>query len=109
MPFSVLLLPEAFLARPALSPLTRAALSPFAFAGLGFTWRVNDGLAVGVQVEGNTTAFRDVDFLHRDPASAVLGLRTLWGPLVLETGLGAGFDWSSSYQWMGFLSIGLVF
>lgn len=85
------------------------SLTPFAFGGIGFTWRVADTVAVGIQVEGNTSAFRGVDFLDKHPASAVVGTRVLWGPAILETGFGAGFDWSASYQWMGFMSVGFVF
>lgn len=85
------------------------ALAPFAFGGAGFTWRVAETVAVGIQVEGNTSAFRSVDFLRKHPASAVVGTRILWGPAVFEMGLGAGFDWSASYQWMGFASVGFVF
>lgn len=86
-----------------------AEISPFVFAGAGVTWRAGHAFSIGLQLEANTTAFGDVDFLDRHPASAVLGTRALWGPFVLEMGVGAGFDWSSSYQWMGFASFGVLF
>lgn len=86
-----------------------AEISPFVFAGLGVTWRAFESFSIGLQVEANTSAFRDVEFLDRGPASAVLGTRALWGPFVFEMGLGAGFDWSASYQWLGFASFGVVF
>ena len=86
-----------------------AELASFAFAGAGFSWRVADAVAFGVQVEANTSAFRDVDLLQRHPASAVFGARAIWGDLVFEAGLGAGFDRMSGTPWMAFASVGLRF
>ncbi|HEX7899419.1 MAG TPA: hypothetical protein VF950_16755, partial [Planctomycetota bacterium] len=84
-------------------------LASFAFAGAGFTWDVADGVSLGVQVEANTCAFRDVDLLQRHPASAVFGLRAVRGPRVFEAGLGTGFDRMSGYPWMAWFSLALEF
>lgn len=84
-------------------------LNAFAFAGVGVTWRLTESLAVGLQLEANTSAFRAVDFLDRPPTSVVIGARQLFGNKVVEAGVGTGFSWDSAYEWMGFLSVGFLF
>lgn len=86
-----------------------AQLASFAFAGAGYTWRVADVVALGFQIEANTSAFGDVDLLQRHPASAVFGAKAIWGDLVFEAGLGTGFDRMSGTPWMAFASVGIQF
>ena len=84
-------------------------LASFAFLGAGLTWRPSDTVTLGVQLEANTCAFRDVDLLQRHPASAVFGARAAWGDLVFEAGLGSGFDRVAGYPWMAYASVGIKF
>jgi len=85
-------------------------LNPFVFAAVGAVVPLGDTWAVGVQLEANTSAFRDVEFLDGTAVNAVVGVRKiLFGRFVAEAGGGGGFDWSSSYQFMAFASLGVVF
>jgi hypothetical protein len=84
-------------------------LNPFAFAAVGAVVPLSETWAVGMQLEANASAFRDVEFLDGTAVTAVVGVRKLFGRFVAEAGGGGGFDWSSSYQFMAFMVFGVVF
>jgi len=81
----------------------------FVHGGAAVTFPVSEQLTLGVQVEANSSAFGDVDYLRGAPVTTVVGARWLTGKYVLEVGAGMGLDWGTSYQWLGFLSFGRVF
>ena len=84
----------------------RIELHPFMQGAAGVTVPVTDSLALGLQIEGNTSSFREVEVLEEGPITAVAGIRKiLFDRLVLEVGGGTGFRWSSSYQWLIFASM----
>ena len=84
-------------------------LNPFVFGGFGAVVRLPSDFAVGIQLEANSSAFGDVNFLEEAPITVTGGVRKLFGHLVLESGGGAGLNTKSSYEWMFFLSAGYVF
>jgi len=90
-------------------PEADVALDPFVHGGIAADFAVSEHWTVGVQVEANSGAFGDVPFLRGAPVTAVAGARWIHGKYVLEFGAGTGFDWHTSYQWLGFLSFGRVF
>jgi hypothetical protein len=77
-------------------------LDPWIYAGLGVTWLLRDDLAWGIQLEGNTSAFSEVDFLDGSPLTMFTGLRKAYGPWALEGGVGTGFN-DQSYDWVAHL------
>lgn len=84
-------------------------LNPFLHAGVALDWLVGDGFALGLQVEANTSAFREVEFLEGPALSVFAGARKLFGNVFVEAGGGAGLIEKSSYEWTYLLSIGLAF
>jgi hypothetical protein len=49
-------------------------------------------------LEGNTSAFGDVDFLDEDPVLFVFGARRTWERSALEVGLGTALDRDAAAQ-----------
>ncbi|MFQ5503720.1 MAG: hypothetical protein ACE5F1_02860 [Planctomycetota bacterium] len=90
-------------------PEARIDLDRFWQSAIGANWRLAPDLALGLQVEANSSAFRSVPFLRRTPVTVVGGIRKLSGKLVLEAGAGAGLDTESSYGYAFFLSVGRYF
>ena len=84
-------------------------LNPFVQGALGATFPLPLELAVGLQLEANSTAFHEVEFLDKPPFTFTLGLRRFFGKFVLEAGGGVGLDWSSAYQSTYFFSVGRLF
>ncbi len=81
------------------------ALHSFVAGSVGLTWRTSDTLALGLQAEGNTSAFADVPFLDGNVLTVTAGARKLIGCYVLEAGAGKGCT-AVSYDWSGYLAIG---
>jgi hypothetical protein len=84
-------------------------LDPFVHGGVAAAIVVCDDLATIVQVEANTTAFRDVPFLSGPPVTLFAGLRKLFGNFVLEGGAGVGLIQASSYDYAFSLALGYLF
>jgi hypothetical protein len=84
-------------------------LNQFFQAGISANWQINESLAVGLQLEGNTTAFRDVPFLDYPAVTLFAGLRKLFGNLVVEGGGGTGLVRKGSYEYEIYLSVGYLF
>ena len=75
----------------------------------GANYEITPDLNAGVQIEANTSAFRDVEFFAKDPVTWFAGLRHRWDRFVLEGGFGMGFNRDSSYQYIWHVSFGWVF
>jgi hypothetical protein len=84
-------------------------LNHFFQAGVCANWQINKELALGIQLEGNTTAFHDVPFLDYPSATLYAGLRKLFGNLVVEGGVGTGLVRKGSYDYEYHLSVGYHF
>lgn len=84
-------------------------LDPMIVWGVGLIWLPTASVACGVQLEGNTSAFRDISFLKGDPITVLAGFRKLTLNYVIEAGLGIGFDTDTSYTWSFFFSLGKTF
>jgi len=84
-------------------------LNPFVHGAIGATFTLPSEFAVGIQLEANSSAFRDVELLDDPPFTIVAGVRKLFGKLVVEVGGGTGLDWSSGYRYSSFFSVGYVF
>lgn len=85
-------------------------LEPFLHGAVGATWVVTESIALGLQLEANTSAFREVDVLERAPVTTVFGFRkALLDHLILEGGAGTGLFWRQSYQWLLFTSMAYEF
>jgi hypothetical protein len=84
-------------------------LNHFFHAGVGANWQINEGLAMGIQMEGNTTAFRDVPFLDYPAVTLFAGFRKLFGNIVVEGGVGTGLVRKGSYTYEYNLSVGYQF
>jgi hypothetical protein len=78
-------------------------LDPWLFAGVGLTWMLRENLAWGIQLEGNTSSFGDVEFLDGAPLTIFSGVRTACGDWMLEGGGGTGFN-DESYDWIAHLA-----
>jgi|GEM_PF-6471716 len=87
---------------------TPAEIVPFAFASVGATWPVTDATVMGVQLEGNTSAFQHVPLMDGDPVTIFGGARTLSGGWIFEYGLGTGLN-ESAYDWALHLGASRVF
>jgi hypothetical protein len=74
-------------------------LDPWLYAGLGTNWLLRDDLSWGLQLEGNTGAFGDVEFLDRSPLTLLGGLRKAAGSWALELEAGTGLN-ALSYEWL---------
>ena len=89
-------------------PEDNVSLNPFLAGGVGLTWRATDTLTLGVQAEGNTSAFGDVPFLDGNVLTVSVGVRQIIGHYLLEGSYGRGStDESYDYSW--FLSVGRHF
>lgn len=82
-------------------------LDPFLFGAVGAMW-TNQGMALGVQVEGNTSAFGDVPFLDGPPVTILAGVRAFVGGWFLEGGAGKGLN-RAAYDGSWFMSAGRAF
>ncbi len=71
---------------------------PFFYCGLGVTWRALESTSVLLQLEGNTSAFKDVEFLAGGPLTVFAGVRQAFGDFFVEVGAGAGLLPDSSYD-----------
>ena len=85
-------------------------LDPMFVWGGGLIWLPTASLACGVQLEGNTSAFRDVPFLKGDPVTVLAGFRKLTASnYFIEGGIGTGIDTDTAYTWSFFFSLGKTF
>ena len=84
-------------------------LNPFAQGALGANWVVAPDWALDLQVQANTSAFRDVQFLRQGPISIVGGGRHRIGAGFVELSFGHGLDRESGDQWELFFSCGRAF
>ncbi|HEX5050144.1 MAG TPA: hypothetical protein VFZ65_00100 [Planctomycetota bacterium] len=82
-------------------------INPFVQGAAGVTWRAGENWSLILQAEGNTSAFRDVPFLHRGPITFVGGARRSIGSSFVELSGGRGSDGSSSDWWEAFVGFGL--
>ena len=84
-------------------------LNHFFQAGVCANWQINKDLTLGIQLEGNTTAFHDVPFLDYPAVTIFAGLRKFFGNLVVEGGVGTGLVHKGSYTYEYHLSVGYHF
>jgi hypothetical protein len=84
-------------------------LNYFFHAGVCANWQIHEGLALAIQLEANTTAFRDVPFLDYPAVTLFAGLRKFFGNLIVEAGVGRGLVHQGSYNWEYYLSVGYQF
>ena len=84
-------------------------LNHFFQAGVCANWQINKDLALGIQLEGNTTAFREVPFLDYPAVTLFAGLRKFFGNLVVEGGVGTGLVRKGSFDYEYHLSVGYQF
>jgi hypothetical protein len=84
-------------------------LNPFAQGALGANLMTDPLTAFDLQVQGNTSAFRDVPFLRQGPITALLGARHWFGPTSVELAVGHGFDHESSDVWQAFVTFSWIF
>jgi len=84
-------------------------LNPFVHGAIGATLPLPMEFAVGLQLEANSTAFHEVEFLDGPPVTFTLGVRRFFGKFMFEAGGGVGLDWSTAYQSTYFFSVGRVF
>lgn len=84
-------------------------LNAFLCGGIGVVYRWSPTFALGVQLEGNTSAFRDVDYLDADPVTLLGGVRKLLGDYLVEAGVGFGLVREESYDYSWFLGVGRGF
>jgi hypothetical protein len=90
-------------------PAADVELNPFVHGALGATFALPWEFALGLQLEANSTAFHEVEFLDQPPFAFTLGLRRFLGKFFLEAGGGVGLDWSSAYQSTYFFSVGRLY
>ncbi len=86
-------------------PDADVTLRPVACGGVGLMYRGGRLWAFGLQLEGNTSAFRDVPFLAASPVTVLVGARRLAGRWSIEAGLGTGLDWQAAYDHSYFLAL----
>lgn len=85
-------------------------LDPMIVWGVGLIWLPTASVACGVQLEGNTSAFRDISFLQGDPITVLAGFRKLTDSnYVIEGGMGTGIDTDTAYTWSFFFALGKTF
>lgn len=84
-------------------------LNSFAQGAVGSTLLVASDMALDLQVQANTSAFRDVPFLSQGPIGFVGGVRKFFGSIYTEVSFGHGFDRHSGDQWELFVLFGRVF
>jgi len=80
-------------------------LDTFVHGAVGMNWALKENLSLGVQLEANTSAFKDVDFLDGDPITLFVGLRKRFGRYLVEGGAGSGLDHSKSYRYLAHLAL----
>jgi hypothetical protein len=81
-------------------------LNAFIHGGAAIAWPVLENLTLVAQLEANTTAFRDVEFLDGPPVTVLGGLRQRFGRFFLEAGGGTGLTPHASYDYAIYVSIG---
>jgi hypothetical protein len=74
-------------------------LDPWLYAGVGSNWLLREDLSWGLQLEGNTGAFGDVEFLEGSPLTLLGGVRKAAGSWALELEAGTGLT-GQSYDWL---------
>lgn len=79
-------------------------LDPWLYAGIGLNWLIEEDLSWGVQLEGNTGAFGDVDFLDGTPLTVIAGVRKAVGDWALDFGAGTGLT-DQSYRWLASVGV----
>ena len=84
-------------------------LNPFFHAGIGVNWKILKSLAVGVQLEGNTSAFQDVEFLDYPALTIFAGVRKMFGRFYIEGGGGTGLYREGSYDYNIHVGVGYLF
>jgi hypothetical protein len=84
-------------------------LNPFFHWGVGANWEFIKSFSVGLQLEGNTPAFREVRFLNYPAMTLFAGLRKYFGPFVIEGGAGGGLIHRGSYDYNLYASVGYLF
>jgi hypothetical protein len=84
-------------------------LDPFAQGAIGANLMVDPLTALDLQLQANTSAFRDVQFLRQGPITAVFGARRWFGPTSVEVAVGHGFDHESSDVWEAFVTFSWIF
>jgi hypothetical protein len=84
-------------------------LDPFAQGAVGVNLQVDPLTAFDLQLQANTSAFRDVPFLREGPITAVLGVRRWFGATSVELAAGHGFDHESSDVWEAFITFAWIF
>lgn len=84
-------------------------LNHFFQAGVCANWQIKKDFSLGIQLEGNTTAFRDVAFLDYPAVTLFAGLRKFFGNLFVEGGVGTGLIHKGSYDYEYHLSVGYYF
>ncbi len=84
-------------------------LAPFAQGAIGLNLAWRSDLAFDLQVQGNTSAFRDVPFLREGPISIVGGARRWFDTSYVELGFGHGLDRESADVWELLVGLGRLF
>jgi hypothetical protein len=84
-------------------------LNHFFQAGVCANWQIKKDFSLGIQLEGNTAAFRDVAFLDYPAVTLFAGLRKFFGNLFVEGGVGTGLIHKGSYDYEYHLSVGYYF
>ena len=79
-------------------------LEPFVHGGLGGTWLLAEDFSLSLQLEANSSAFEDVEFLED-----FLGARRFFGDVLVEAGAGVGLVSSSSYDYEFLVGVGYLF
>ncbi len=83
-------------------------LNPFFHGGFGITWRALESTSVLLQLEGNTSGFKEVDFLDEGPLTIFGGVRQAFGDFFVEGGAGAGLLRDSSYDFAVQVGVGYL-
>jgi len=83
-------------------------LNPFFQGGIGVTWRALERTSILLQLEGNTSAFKEVDFLDGGPLTIFGGARQAFGDFFIEAGAGAGLLPDSSYDFAVQVGVGYL-
>jgi hypothetical protein len=84
-------------------------LNPFFHAGIGVNWKILKSLALDVQIEGNTSAFQDVEFLDYPALTIFAGVRKFFGSFFIEGGGGTGLYREGSYDYNIHVGAGYLF
>jgi hypothetical protein len=84
-------------------------LNPYFYWGVGANWEFIKSFSLGLQLEGNTPAFREVRFLNYPALTLFAGLRKYFGPFFIEAGGGGGLIHRGSYDYNLYASVGYLF